>query len=48
MDATNISIQAALLLGVFGVLYVALVRPQQRKLHRRKRSQSINLPHSRS
>ncbi len=36
MDATNISIQAALLLGVFGVLYVALVRPQQRKLHRHR------------
>jgi preprotein translocase subunit YajC len=36
MDATNILIQSALVLGLFGVLYVALVRPQQRKLQRHK------------
>lgn len=32
MDATNIVIQVALILGVFAVLYLALVRPQQRRL----------------
>jgi preprotein translocase subunit YajC len=32
MDATNIVIQVALILGVFAVLYLSLVRPQQRRL----------------
>ena len=36
MDATSMLIQSALVLGVFGVLYVALVRPQQRKLQRHR------------
>lgn len=36
MNATNVFIQIALILGVFVVLYVALVRPQQRKLQRHK------------
>ncbi|MBM3584141.1 MAG: preprotein translocase subunit YajC [Alphaproteobacteria bacterium] len=36
VDATNILIQSALVLGLFGVLYVALVRPQQRNLQRHR------------
>jgi preprotein translocase subunit YajC len=36
MDADNILIQVALVLGFFGVLYVALVRPQKRKLQRHR------------
>lgn len=36
MDATNIVIQVALILGVFAVLYLALVRPQQRRLLRHR------------
>ena len=36
MDATNIVIQVAVILGVFAVLYLALVRPQQRRLLRHR------------
>ena len=36
MDATDILIQVVLILGVFGVLYVTLVRPQHRKLQQHR------------
>lgn len=36
MDATNVLIQIAFILGLFGVLYFVLVRPQQRKLQRHR------------
>ncbi len=36
MDATSIVIQVVLLLGVAGVLYATLVRPQQRKLQQHR------------
>ena len=32
MDMASIALQAALVLGVFVILYLALVRPQQRRL----------------
>jgi len=32
VDATSIAIQVVLIIGVAGVLYATLVRPQQRKL----------------
>jgi preprotein translocase subunit YajC len=36
MDATSFAIQVTLILGAFVVLYLALVRPQQRRLHRHR------------
>ena len=36
MDPTSIAIQVVLILGVAGVLYATLVRPQQRKLQQHR------------
>ena len=37
MDIDNIALQAALVIGVFVVLYLALVRPQQKRLQNHRR-----------
>jgi len=36
MDVTSIAVQSSLILVVFGVLFLVLVQPQQRRLHRHR------------